>query len=335
MNSTIGVAVVGMGAIGQEHAAIYPDIPGSELVPLVDPDLDPATLAAQWGDDVTVYPSLQTAMEDPRVDAVSLCTPDHLHYDDAMRVLQGGRNLLLEKPIAVDPREARQLVTTAEASDVVVMPGHTLRFEPRYAFASNVVKDGGIGDIVHGYVRRNNKQSVAARAAGRVSVSHFLGIHDVDALQWIAGRRVEWVNAAETTVRDASGKRAAAVMATLGLAGGSLVQLEAAWALPETYPTDLDARFRLVGTSGELSIDAFDSGLHIASEFYSLPMAGGAPLYGRSQGPLREELAHFIECCSHGTEPAVTMREAGQAVMVMDAIERAIVSGRRESVAAM
>jgi predicted dehydrogenase len=331
MSKNVGVVVVGLGAIGLEHAAIYRDLPGSTQVGVVDPRLQQDAVPRAWGD-MRLYGSLAAALEDGDIDAVSLCTPDHLHFEDAKLVMAANCHLLLEKPVATDTGQVRELTKLAEEANTVVLPGHTLRFESRYHWARQMVSSGVIGEVVHGYVRRNNKVSVAARAGGRVPVSYFLGVHDVDALQWITGKNVQWVQAAATSLPDASGEQSAAVMATLGLDGGAVVQLEAAWALPENYPSDLDARFRLVGTRSEVSIDSFDSGAHLAGATYGLPMTGGLPLYGRVQGPLREELAHFVDCCSAGTTPAISVREAGQAVFVIDAIERAVVSGTRESV---
>lgn len=325
--STLNVAVVGLGAIGREHCDIYASLRGANLAAVVDPALSADVVAQHWPQ-ARLLGSLADVLADDTIDAVSLCTPDDVHFEDATAIMQAGKHLLLEKPIAAVPSEAETLAVRAEASAVVAMPGHTLRFEPRYHHAHHVVDSGEIGDTVHGYVRRNNKVSVAARAGGRVSVAFFLGIHDIDALQWIAHADVVDVQARETTLRDASGKQAAAIVVTLGLESGALVQLEAAWALPENNPTDLDARFRLVGTSGELSIDSYDSGIRVHTDHFSLPMPAGAPMYGRSQGALREELASFVHCCLDGEPLPITMREAAQAVMVVGAIEESIRSER-------
>jgi len=330
--TTLNVAVVGLGAIGREHCDIYRGLDGVTLAAVVDPVATSAQVAARWPG-VELKASLDEVLADDRIEAISLCTPDHVHADDAMTIMKAGRHLLLEKPIATAPDQARTLAMTAEDCPGVVMPGHTLRFEPRYHHAHQVMSSGDIGDVVHGYLRRNNKSSVAARAAGRVSVAFFLGIHDIDALQWIAGSNVVDVQARETQIRDASGKQAAAIMATLGLGSGALVQLEAAWALPETNPTELDARFRLVGTSGEISVDSYDSGIRVTTDQFALPMPAGAPLYGQPQGALREELASFVRSCVEAAPLPITMREAAQAVMVVDAIETSIRSGQTTRVA--
>ena len=332
MTANLSVAVVGLGAIGIEHANIYAAAPNAEIAAVVDPRAKPADVEKRWPG-TRLLGGLDEVLADDGIDAVSLCTPDHVHFADADKIMRAGRHLLLEKPIATEAQQAAALVETAESAGVVAMPGQTLRFEPRYHHAHQVVRAGTIGELVHGYVRRNNRVSVASRAAGRVNVAWFLGIHDIDALQWIAGANVTEVQARETKIRDASGHQAAAVMATLALASGALVQLEAAWALPENSPSELDARFRLVGTTGEVSIDSFESGIRVAADRYDLPMPTGAPMYGRAQGMLNEELASFIQCCLNGDPLPITMREAAQAVLVVDALSTAIAQDATVTVA--
>lgn len=319
------VAVVGLGAIGTEHADIYAASPNVELAAVVDPRAVEADVVDQRWPGTRLLSRLDEVLADNTIEAISLCTPDDVHFADADIIMRAGRHLLLEKPIATDPEQAAALVETAEGSGVVAMPGHTLRFEPRYHYAHQVVTAGVLGEVVHGYVRRNNRVSVAARANGRVSVAWFLGIHDIDALQWIVGANVTEVQARETKIRDASGGQAAAVMATLSLPSGALVQLEAAWTLPDTTPNELDARFRLVGTTGELAIDSFDNGIRVAGGRFHLPMPAGAPMYGQAQGPLNQELASFVQCCLKRAPLPITMREAAQAVMVVNALSDAVV----------
>lgn len=320
------VAVVGLGAIGLEHAAIYHAGSLATLRAVVEPRADVrADVAAQYGCDA--YATLSEMLESETVSAVSLCTPDHLHYDDSQAVVAAGKHLLLEKPIATDPRQADDLTLLAESADVVVMPGQTLRFEPRYCHARDVVSAGGIGDVQNGYLRRDNKLSVAQRAAGRTSVAYFLGIHDIDALQWVTGQRVTRVQAMPTRAREETGTQALAVLGTLRLNGGGVIQIESAWNLPEDYPTELDAAFRLVGSAGVLSVHSFDAGIHVSGARFQLPMPGGAPRYGAPQGPLALELESFVRACLEGVAPPVTMREAAAAVKVVAALHEALETG--------
>lgn len=325
------VGVIGLGAIGQEHVEIYRHIPGVELTAVADFNLELADQVAK-STGATAYASATELLASGNVDAVSLCTPDHLHAGDATAVMAAGIHLLVEKPIATTIAEADELVALAKASNLIVMPGHTLRFENKYVTAHGLVSSGSLGGVVHGYVRRNNKISVAERVKGRTSVTFFLGIHDLDALMWIAGERVVEVQAIESAQRSPEGEQAVAVTANLRLAGGGVVQLEAAWGLPDLFPTDIDARLRLVGTGGEVAIDIHDMGMRSFTNRLSYPVPVATPVYGAPQGALKEELDAFVRAVRGEIEIPVTMSEAADAVRVAFAIDKAIKSGQTEPV---
>jgi predicted dehydrogenase len=317
------VGIVGVGAIGREHLHIYQSLPDVTVVGVADSNESAAKEVAQLVG-ARAYASTAELLEDQEVDAISLCTPDDRHYEDAKRVIKAGKHLLLEKPIATTVHEADHLVTLAESSDRCIMPGHTLRFEGMYVAAKALVAEGKIGDIVHGYVRRNNIVSVAERIGGRTSATFFLGIHDIDALTWITGSRVAEVQAMESTQRTPDGQQAVAVEANLRLEGGAVVQLEAAWGMPNGSPSGIDARFRLVGESGELSFDIHDFGMRLFSGVATLPRPTAFPIYGVPQGALAEEIASFVRVACSGVEAPVTMRHAADAVRVAAAIDEAI-----------
>jgi predicted dehydrogenase len=327
----VRVGVIGLGAIGREHLEIYREIPGVEVTAVADFARDVADeIAAEIG--ARSFGSATELLEAGIVDAVTLSTPDHLHHDDAVRILEAGVHLLLEKPIATTVEESDDLVRVAEASGVVAMPGHTLRFANQYLTAKRLVASGAVGSVVHGNVRRNNKVGVARRVGGRTSVTFFLGIHDIDALTWIAGERVTAVQAFASEQRTPDGGQAVAVTANLRLAGGGVVALEAAWGLPDAYPTDIDARLRLVGDAGEVRIDIHDFGMSAFTDGLTYPVPAAGPVYGAPQGMLYEELNAFLRAVRGEIEVPVTMREAADAVRVATAIDRAIASGQTETV---
>lgn len=325
-------AVVGLGAIGREHVDVYAASARADLVAVVDPRPEAvAEIAERTG--ARGFSSVEELLDAGGVDAVSLCTPDQLHHADAMRLIGAGVDLLCEKPIATDPAEADALVLAAEASSCVVMPGQTLRFEPRYHRARALVASGGVGEVAHGYLRRDNLTSVADRAGGRTSVAFFLGIHDIDALQWITGQRVVSAQAMASGALERTGSQSQAVLATLRLEGGAVVQMESAWNLPGDYPTELDAQLRLVGSAGVVAVTSFDAGMEVASGGFALPMTAGAPLYGMAQGALAVEIESFVSACLTRQAPPVSMREAASAVKVVVAIEEAVRTGRVVDVA--
>lgn len=327
----VRVGVIGLGAIGREHLEIYRHLPGVEVTAVADfaRDIADAT-AAEIG--CAAFGSATELLNAGVVDAVTLSTPDHLHHDDAVTIMQAGVHLLLEKPISTTVAESDDLVRVAEESQVIAMPGHTLRFANQYITAKNLVASGAVGSIAHGNVRRNNKVSVARRVGGRTSVTFFLGIHDIDALTWIAGERITEVQAFASEQRTPDGGQAVAVAGNLRLAGGGVIALEAAWGLPDTYPTDIDARLRLVGDAGEVRIDIHDFGMSAFHDTVSYPVPAASPIYGAPQGMLYEELNAFLRAVRREIENPITMREAADAVRVATTIDRAVASGQTEPV---
>jgi predicted dehydrogenase len=324
------IGVIGLGAIGREHLDIYRALPGVEVTAVADFQRGIAESLATDGSEA--FGSATELLASGLVDAVSLCTPDHLHYRDAVEVIESGTHLLLEKPISTNIDEADELVRISEASDLIVMPGHTLRFMDRYVAAKSLFASGEMGGLIHGYARRNNKLSVAERVGGRTSPTFFLGIHDIDAISWITGLAIVEVQAMESAQRTPDGHQALATTATLRMENGGVFQLEAAWALPKDFPTDIDARFRVVCENGELSIDIHDQGMRSFAGTLSYPTPAAFDVYGAPQGALYNELAAFARSVDAHTAPPISMREAAQSVRVATAIDRAVASGRLEKV---
>lgn len=322
----IRFGVVGLGAIGMEHVGVLAHMPGAVLAAVADRDTQLArsraaeTHAAAFG-------SARELVESGTVDAVVLSTPDNLHFDDAKMIIQSGTHLLLEKPIATDVAQADELARLAAHSTSVTMPGHTLRFDERYLRVHDAVTVGAIGDVVHGYARRDNKLSVGTRVGGRTSVAFFLGIHDIDALQWVTGLRVTGVTAQATGKTLDRGGQPVAILSTLRMDNGSVIQLESAWGLPDDYPTEIDARLRLVGSVGEIAIDIHDHGIHEFSGTTAYPFPVGS-VYGLPTGMLANELGAFARAIASGLPAPVTMTDAADAVRVAAAVDEAVSTGQ-------
>jgi predicted dehydrogenase len=327
----IRVGVVGLGFIGREHLAVYQQLSGVEVTAVADFDRGIAESVAEDAG-VRAFGSAEEMLAAGVVDAISLATPDQLHFDDAIRIIRSGTHLLLEKPIATTGTEADLIADTAESFGVVAVPGHTLRYSAHYIAAKALYESGDLGEVVHGYIRRNNKISVADRVRGRISVAFFLGIHDIDGLAWITGQPVVEVQAMESSKRTSEGNQAVAIQAALRLANGAIVQLDSGWGLPNEFPTEIDARFRIVCDKGELAVDIHDQGVRNFAGRLSYPGPSSFPTYGLPHGALYNEISTFVRSIEGVVSPPMSMRDAAKAVHVVTAIHRAIESGRTEKV---
>ena len=127
MSAPVKVGVVGVGHMGKEHARIYAESDKAELVGVFDTDPHTAKKIADKCR-TRVFTTLPEMVE--KVEAVSVVTPTINHLTSAEPFLKKGRHVLVEKPIAMDTREARELVTLAEKSGAKLAVGHVERFNP-------------------------------------------------------------------------------------------------------------------------------------------------------------------------------------------------------------
>ena len=104
------VGVIGVGHLGQHHARLYAGMPGATLVGVCDIDAKRAQAVADRYA-TSVYSDANALLS--RVDAVSVAVPTSAHYAVVKRCLEAGAHVLVEKPIAMTPTEARDLATAA------------------------------------------------------------------------------------------------------------------------------------------------------------------------------------------------------------------------------
>ena len=119
--------VIGVGHLGQHHARLYASLPGAQLVGVLDQSVERAQVIADRHG-ARVFRTVDELL--PHVDVVSVAVPTSGHYAVAKSCLQAGKHLLVEKPIAVMPGEAQELVELAKQRGCCLQVGHSERFNP-------------------------------------------------------------------------------------------------------------------------------------------------------------------------------------------------------------
>jgi predicted dehydrogenase len=125
--SSIRVAVVGVGALGQHHARVYAALPGVRLAGVLDRDrARAAEVAGRHG--VKVFSGLEALAGE--VDAVSVAVPTIDHHAVARSLLEAGRDVLVEKPMTTTLEQAEDLIEVARRQGAILQVGHIERFNP-------------------------------------------------------------------------------------------------------------------------------------------------------------------------------------------------------------
>src|ERR1700681_4245612 len=122
------IAVAGAGIIGLAHMNVAQRSPTCTLSAIVDPAPATEVIAAKAG--VPLYKSLDELFDKDRPDGVILATPNQLHLEHALKCIDAGLPMLLEKPIAPTTEEGERLVKIAEASGARILIGHHRAHSP-------------------------------------------------------------------------------------------------------------------------------------------------------------------------------------------------------------
>lgn len=145
MNKT-RIAVVGAGTIGQAHISVAQASGSCALSAIVDPS--PAAIAIAAKACVPLYASIDDLLAQARPDGLILATPNQLHVTQALRCIDAGLPILLEKPIATTVAEGERLVRQVEATGAKVLIGHHRAHSPIMAKAREVVDSCKLGKLV-------------------------------------------------------------------------------------------------------------------------------------------------------------------------------------------
>ena len=160
----IGVGIVGTGRISDLHAIEYLANPSARIVALCDRDTELASRrAAAWGlDSVAIEDDIDVLLARPDVDLVEILLPHHLHLGAALKAIDAGKIVSLQKPMCISTAEADRLVEAAEASERPFKVFENFLFYPPVIRARELIAEGAIGTPLSIRIKSNPGRSATA-----------------------------------------------------------------------------------------------------------------------------------------------------------------------------
>lgn len=149
MSSTIKVGVIGAGAIATDHVASVNSYPDAEVVAIADRDAPRANAVAGKFTIPRVYATAQRLLKDTDIDAVTISLPNKFHAPYAIAALKAGKHVCLDKPFAMNAREARTVIAAAHENRRVFTLGMNFRYKPETQTLRAIIKHGDLGDVYH------------------------------------------------------------------------------------------------------------------------------------------------------------------------------------------
>jgi len=288
------VGVVGVGVMGSNHARVFSEIPGVELVGVADPDGKQADLVGAALNCAAV-PDVKDLI-DLGIDAVTIAAPTHLHHEIALLCIARGIHVMVEKPIASTIEEGRDIIAAARRAGIMLMVGHVERFNPAVESIRRAIQGEDILSIAI------TRVGPFPPRMSNVGVVIDLAVHDIDLIRWFTGSEIVEV---QPQTSSAMAEREDIALLQFRTASGVLAHINTNWLTP------FKARNITVATRGKYIMG--DLLTLQVTECFGFKPDGAYSMRHLPVGyaePLRTELLAFLGAIRAGGAPAVSGEEA-------------------------
>ncbi len=327
----VRVAVVGAGYWGPNLIRNFVRCPQAEVVAVCDRD---ETRLRQV---LSSYPAIEPLTDAgdllvrDDIDAVAIATPVASHYSIGMALLEAGKHLLVEKPLAASVRDAERMVALAKANNLTLMVDHTYVYSGPVRKIKELVDSGRLGELYFIDSVRIN----LGLFQHDINVLWDLAPHDLSIMDFVLGRLPKSVSAFGACHADNENQIEDVAYMNLDFGDGLVASFHVNWLSP------VKVRHFIVGGSNQSvvyndldpdeKIKVYDRGIEINHD----PEQRRGVLVGYRTGdvwsphlvseePLQSMVCHFAECVSSGAEP-LTSGEAGlRVVRMLEAAQNSI-----------
>jgi predicted dehydrogenase len=335
MSNKIRVGVIGLGIMGEQYTRIYQAHPYAEVAAIATRNPERLERIGNQYGVKNRYTDYRVMLDEARIDAVCVATPDFAHYEPVKAALEAGLHVLCEKPFTTELNEADKLLQLSRSrprQKLQVAFNH--RWLNSYYQGFTSIQQGAIGRPISGYARKNDTIWVSTEMinwAARSTPIHFLGAHDIDLLLWyFASEPVEVHAYGAKGVLEARGiDTYDVIQAQVKFESGAFATVESAWIYPNTFPTIVDSFVEVIGSKGHLHFDRKRESIELSTEEkFSYPKTFlMQEVFGKLRGAFVECLYDFISAIVEDTPPHVSAFDGRQVTAVLDAVSRSLAEG--------
>jgi predicted dehydrogenase len=279
--------------------------------------------------DVATTTEFNQVIENPDIDAVAIAVPVRFHYPMAKAVLESGKHVFIEKPMATSVKECKELLKLAIKQNVILMVGHTFIYSPPVRKAKEIIDFGDIGEIQYISSRRLS----LGLFQDDINVTWDLAPHDISIILYVLGHAPVSVNCQgkahfNKKIEDVTNM-------TLNFSNGGFATIQSSWLDPikirET--TFVGSRRMLVYNDLEPieKIKIYDTRVETPPHYdtfaefhYSYHHGDMYSPFIKMYEPLKRECQEFIDCIRTGAKPESSGWEGLQVVQILEAASKSL-----------
>ncbi len=286
---TVNVGVIGVGAMGVNHARVYYKLENANLLAVSDVSERSLNKVCKKYN-TKGYTDYKELLENPEIEVVSVCVPTTFHHGIVMEAIAHGKHVLVEKPIAFTLEEATEMINAAEEKGVILATGHVERFNPAVQKAKELIENDVIGDVVSASAKRVGPFPPRIQDVG---VTIDLAIHDLDVMYYLFDEDVTQVYGTMGSILDKCDfEDHAEIMVNFN--NDATGMLEVNWLTPYKR-----RQIEVTGTDGIISVDYIEQSIDVYGKF-------AQDIQIKHEEPLKEELKSFLESVVNNEKPVIT-----------------------------
>jgi inositol 2-dehydrogenase len=321
----LGIGVLGVGEMGRRHAEnLRRNVPEARLLAIADVSQERARQVAAELEIDHSYSSLEAMLENKDIEAVLLATPDKFHAQTVITAARGGKDILCEKPLALNMADAHKALAEVSKAKRRLQVGFMRRYDPAYAAAMKRIEAGEIGTpVIFKSVGRDKDQPPMAAYESNVNGMIFYTntIHDFDLARWLMQDEVSSVHSYTTSaIRPEVVKYGDVVASVVNLQyqKGAIGNVESYAQAVYGY----DVRTEIVGSKGSIFIGSLDRMPAVFLTAQGGEHALADHFLSRFAEAYLEEVRDFVKTMLSDREPRISGEDGLKALAIAVAAEK-------------
>lgn len=323
----INIAVVGAGAWGRNHIRVFSEIPEVNLKYICDKDYSKLSILQKSYPNSQLIEDIKPIIEDEEVKGVVISSSAVSHFPLAKEFILAGKDILVEKPMALSEEDAREMLSLAEERDRILMVGHLLIYHPVVEKLKEMIISGELGKIYYVYTQRVNLGVIRQDENALWSFAP----HDLSVILYLFGEKPISVSAhgesyLQRGIEDV-------VFLSLRFADGKMANIHMSWLDPHKIRkiTIVGSKKMVVFDDMETSekLKIYDKGVKTISydtygEYLSLRFGDITIPSIKMIEPLRIEAEHFIHCIKTRKRPKTDGEDGLEIVRILLAAQESL-----------
>jgi len=323
----INIAAVGAGAWGKNHIRVFSELPNVRLKYVCDSDPSKLAFVRKAYPQSQTVENLKPILQDPEVRGVVVASSAISHYSLSKEILLAGKDVLVEKPMALNEKHAEEMLEIAEKKDQILMVGHLLIYHSVVDRLKEMISSGELGKIHYIYTQRVNLGVIRQDENALLSFAP----HDLSVILHLIEEKPVVVSAhGESYVQNGIED---VVFLSLRFSDGKMANVHLSWLDPHKLRkiTIVGSRKMAVFDDMEASekLKVYDKGVRSPSydtygEYLSLRFGDITIPNVKMAEPLRAEAEHFIHCIESRERPKTSGRDGLEVVRILIAAQESL-----------